>query len=137
MGLLVSLDTLEDLADPKFPPGSVEFLERAKAQPPPFLRLSRIRSRSRLDTIDLAEVRGDPYIAVVKKPETIVFKNLNTGITSSLTIKRCSGFEHVVRRMFDNQNTRNRLFLWKEHNIHNFRIMPYHRDLLVVISIPI
>jgi hypothetical protein len=28
------------------------------------------------------------------------------------------------------------LILPKEHNIHNFRIMPYHLDLLVMISIP-
>ena len=99
MALLISLDILEDLADPNVPPGSVEFLERAKAQPAPFSRLSRIRSRSQLDTIDLADIRKVPYIAVVKKPETIVFKNLDSGVTSSLTIKRWWGFENVVCRM--------------------------------------
>jgi hypothetical protein len=101
MTLLVSLETLEQLADPKCPPGSAEFFERAKSQPPPFVRLSRIRSRSQLDTIDLADVWGNPYVAVVKRPETIVFKNLNTGITSSLTVKRWLGFENVVCSIFN------------------------------------
>jgi hypothetical protein len=105
MGLMVALDTLEDLADPRFPPGSAEFLERAKALPSPFSRLSRIRSHSQLDTIDLADVRGNPYIAVVKKPETIIFKNLDTGIMSSLTIRRWEGFEEAVR-IFNNGITR-------------------------------
>jgi len=111
VALLVSLDALEDLADPHFPPGSAEFLERAKAQSPPFSRLSRIRSRSRLDTIDLADICGEPYIAVVKKPETIVFKNLDTGVTSSLTIKRWWGFEDVVCCMSSSQEgTENLIF---------------------------
>ena len=137
MTLLVSLETLEQLADPKCPPGSAEFFERAKSQPPPFVRLSRIRSRSQLDTIDLADVWGNPYVAVVKRPETIVFKNLNTGITSSLTVKRWLGFENVVCSIFNGQRTPNCLIFWKEHMIHNFRIMPYHGDLLAMISIPL
>lgn len=94
--LLISLETLEELADPAFPPGSSAFLERARLQPPPFYRLSRVRSRSQLDEIDLAQVNGQPYMAIVKKPESIVFKNLNSGDTSSLTIKRWWGFEDTV-----------------------------------------
>lgn len=101
MALSVSLDTLEDLADPNFPPGSAQFLERAKTQPPPFWRISRIRSHSQLDKVDLAVVRGVPYIAVAKKPETVVFKNLDTGVTSSLTIKRWEGFENVVSHILE------------------------------------
>lgn len=93
---MVSLDTLEELADPKCPPGSAEYLERAKAQPPPFVRLSRIRSHSQLDAVDLADIRGEPHVAVVKKPETIMFKNLDTGVISSLTIRRFLGFENTV-----------------------------------------
>lgn len=98
---MISLDALEDLTDPKCPPGSVEFLERAGTQPPPFLRLSRIRSRSQLDTVDLADIQGKPYIAVVKKPETILFKNLESGITSSILIKRWEGFGNVVCRRLE------------------------------------
>lgn len=96
VALSVSLEAMEYLADPDILPGSTEFLERAKAHAPPFHRLSRIRSHSPFHTIDLADVRGMPYMAVVKKPETIVFKNLDSGESSSLTIRRWEGFESVV-----------------------------------------
>lgn len=93
----ISLETLEDLSDPNNPPGSSEFLQRAKARPSPFSRLSTIRTRSPLTTVDLAIVGGVPYLAVVKSHESIVFKNLNTRSVSSLTIRRWQECETVVR----------------------------------------
>lgn len=94
--LTISVEALEDLANNEFPPGSAEFFQRAKAQLQPFSRISRIRSRSQMDTIDIATIRGIPYVAVAKRPETILFKNLDTGVTSSLRIARMWGFDNIV-----------------------------------------
>ncbi|EGO19043.1 hypothetical protein SERLADRAFT_411939 [Serpula lacrymans var. lacrymans S7.9] len=82
----VPLDALDALADPRYPPGSMEFFEFARSQPPPFRLISLMRSTSELGPIDLAEVQGRPCMAVVKKPRFIVFKDLSiNGRISTLT----------------------------------------------------
>lgn len=98
------MEMFEDLADPSLLPGSVEFFENAYSRPPPFSRLSRMRSHSQLGMVDVAVIRNQPYVAVVKNYETIVFKNLETGNVSSLTIPRWAGFENVVCTQFCYKN---------------------------------
>lgn len=95
MGFSVSVEALESLADNSLRPGSKEFIERAQKLGPPFKRLSQIRSRSQLGFVDLAEVSGAPYIAVAKR-ESIMFKNLNTGASSSFTTRRRQAHQNTV-----------------------------------------
>lgn len=83
--LHVSLYSLEVLSDPRFVPGSAEFLQHARAQPRPFRIIAVIRTRSPLGPPTLDEVFGSPYLAIVKRPNSIMFKNLNGGAVSTLT----------------------------------------------------
>ncbi|KAF7975190.1 hypothetical protein HWV62_10248 [Athelia sp. TMB] len=114
----ISLQNVEDLVELITRHGPHEYLRHAAARPAPFTRLSTIRSRSPLTALDLAEVVGVPYVAVVKHHETIVFKNLNNGSMSSLTVSR---WPHLAAT---------------EHRIQNFRILPHHRELLLVLAVP-
>ncbi|EGN93670.1 hypothetical protein SERLA73DRAFT_156233 [Serpula lacrymans var. lacrymans S7.3] len=111
----VPLDALDALADPRYPPGSMEFFEFARSQPPPFRLISLMRSTSELGPIDLAEVQGRPCMAVVKKPRFIVFKDLSiNGRISTLT---CA---NTLPNSFD------------EHTICSFRILPNQSQVFVV-----
>lgn len=113
----ISLDSLEDLVE-LTSRGPAEFLRHASARPSPFTRISTIRSRSPLTALDLTVVVGVPYLAVVKHYETVVFKNLDNGSVSSLTISRWPHLSGI------------------EHKIQKFRILPHHRELLLLVAIP-
>ncbi|TFY65410.1 hypothetical protein EVJ58_g2012 [Rhodofomes roseus] len=62
-----------------------EWKAHAKSQPKPFRWLATIRTRSQLMYPDIDELFGKPYLAVLKKPNSIMFKNLEGGLASTLT----------------------------------------------------
>ncbi|KIJ66452.1 hypothetical protein HYDPIDRAFT_180871 [Hydnomerulius pinastri MD-312] len=113
--LQISLGSLDALADPRLVPGSPEFFAFAASQPPPFRLLSVLRSTSELGVIDLAVVDGVPTMAVVKRFETVVFKELRVdGLISTLNCAR------------EEQYSSNR------HHICNLRILPQQSQVLAV-----
>lgn len=89
--LHVSLESLEILGDPRFLPGSQEFLDHAKAQPPPFRRLAVVRSTRFLGPVALDEIFGSPFIAIVRRPNSIMFKDLDGGAVSTITCMPADG----------------------------------------------
>ncbi|EPS95973.1 hypothetical protein FOMPIDRAFT_1131444, partial [Fomitopsis schrenkii] len=85
VALEVALDCLETLSDPRLVPGTPEWIAHAHAQPKPFRSLTIIRTRSQLMNPDIDELFGKPYLAVVKRPNSILFKNLEGGPSAILT----------------------------------------------------
>ncbi|KAH9830521.1 uncharacterized protein C8Q71DRAFT_886450 [Rhodofomes roseus] len=85
VALETPLECLELLSDPRLTPGTQEWKAHAKSQPKPFRWLATIRTRSQLMYPDIDELFGKPYLAVLKKPNSIMFKNLEGGLASTLT----------------------------------------------------
>lgn len=112
--LFITLDSLELLADCVHPPGSARFIEYASSLPRPFRRLTRLRSKSPLGPIVLEEVYGSPYVGVVRRPNSILFKELNGGALAVLDCKLISGSEDL------------------DHKILSIRILPEQNEVLVV-----
>lgn len=79
------LAALESIGDPRFVPGTQAFIDHAKTQPPPFRRIAMIRSTRSLGPGTMDEMWGSPYLAIVRRPNTIMFKNLDGGAVSTLT----------------------------------------------------
>ncbi|KAH9926374.1 uncharacterized protein B0H18DRAFT_1166294 [Fomitopsis serialis] len=84
VALEVPLECLELLSDPRLTPGTPEWKAHANAQPKPFRYLAIIRTRSQLMYPDIDELFGKPYLAVLKRPNSIVFQNLEGGAASTL-----------------------------------------------------
>lgn len=83
--LEVPLVSLETLSDPRLVPGTPEWIAHARSQPKPFRSLTEIRTRSQLMYPDIAEIFGEAYLAVVKRPNSILFKNISGGPSATLT----------------------------------------------------
>jgi hypothetical protein len=116
--LHISLQALELLSNPKFPPGSSQFRTYAETQPPPFRELARIRSSAALDSLTLVEHDGMPFVVVVKRPDRVVIKDLTTTMRSTL---RCAPFEP---------------FSDLDQNICRAAVFPAQGQILVVRSVP-
>ena len=85
VALEVPLEYLETLSDPRLVPGTPEWVAHASAQPKPFRYLIAIRTRSQLMHPDIDELFGKPYLAVVKRPNSVIFQNLEGGPSATLT----------------------------------------------------
>lgn len=85
VALEVPLECLETLSDPRLVPGTPEWIAHASMQPKPFRYLFAVRTRSQLMYPDIDELFGKPYLAVVKRPNSIVFQNLEGGPSATLT----------------------------------------------------
>ncbi|KAJ3480202.1 hypothetical protein NLI96_g8518 [Meripilus lineatus] len=83
--LHAALDSLESVGDPRLIPGSQAFIDHARSQPPPFRRIAIIKSTRCLGPATMDEILGSPYLAIVRYPNTIMFKNLDGGAISTLT----------------------------------------------------
>ena len=92
----VALTALEDLCDPRFVPGSNEFIEHARELPPPFTRVAHIRTSKQLGTLSLDDFAGKPHLTLVRYPNEIIFKPLNGGPTSILDLRPFPDFAQDV-----------------------------------------
>ncbi|OBZ79397.1 hypothetical protein A0H81_00014 [Grifola frondosa] len=110
----LSLTDIESLDQIYLTEGSTRFVEEARKYPPPFRNLLRISSRSPLEHISLDEAFGVPYLAVVKRPHRIMFKNLTGGKVSILMCPTYAPFHH------------------RAHTIKAIRIIPYMNRILAV-----
>ncbi|KZT18699.1 hypothetical protein NEOLEDRAFT_1143063 [Neolentinus lepideus HHB14362 ss-1] len=74
----ISLYTLDQLAEvqSKFQPGSVKYREYLEGLPEPFSTLAVIRSTSALCCPSLEYLGGKTYFSVIRRPDAIIFKNL-------------------------------------------------------------
>lgn len=97
--LHISLTSLETLGDPSFIPGSQEFIDHARAQPPPFRLLAIVRTRHLISNTTLDEISGTPYLVVAKDPNTILFKDLENGALSILHCRECPDFANFAHRI--------------------------------------
>ncbi|KAJ3480199.1 hypothetical protein NLI96_g8515 [Meripilus lineatus] len=98
--LHAALDSLESVGDPRLIPGSQAFIDHARSQPPPFRRIAVIKSTRCLGPATMDEIWGSPYLAIVRRPNTIMFKNLDGGAISTLTptptIPELAQFDHHI-----------------------------------------
>ncbi|OBZ77473.1 hypothetical protein A0H81_02707 [Grifola frondosa] len=97
-----SLDAVQALEDSPFPPGSREFIEEAQKYPPPFRNLVKISSRRQLECPVIEEAFGSPYLAVVRRPDSIMLKNLAGGAVSTLKCLPDAFYpdsSHVIKSM--------------------------------------
>ncbi|PSR74463.1 hypothetical protein PHLCEN_2v9810 [Hermanssonia centrifuga] len=117
--LHVPLKELETLCDPRFVPGSAEFIAHAKALPPPFRRVCFIRSTRTLGNIVLDELSDEPSLSIIRYPNSIMFKPLNGGPIATLTIENFGDFAQ------------------SPHRIRAIRPLPQQRQILVVREIDV
>lgn len=92
----VPLAELDTICDPRFIPGSEEFIAHAASLPAPFHRLCLIRSTRQLESITLDVLRGKPHLTVIRNPCTLMFKPLDGGPVSTLTLNRFPEFQRYV-----------------------------------------
>lgn len=104
----ISLNVLQSLSDWRVTPGSREFERVAlKAESEyPIMVLNRIRSGSQLGAVSLDEISGVSYVFVVKRPDRIVFEDLDEANRITLKcpapsegvrcISSCSNFDAVL-----------------------------------------
>ncbi|PIL27995.1 hypothetical protein GSI_09846 [Ganoderma sinense ZZ0214-1] len=79
--LHVPLKSLEHLFNNDVPWDCREYHTRARQQPRPFQVLTEITSRARMSVPVIDEDRnGTPFVAVLKHPDRIVYKNLDGGL---------------------------------------------------------
>ncbi|KAF7303113.1 hypothetical protein MKEN_01274800 [Mycena kentingensis (nom. inval.)] len=110
----VSLDTLEELVDPRIYPGSGEFQELAMQRERPFRQISSFESDQRISSLALFEMHGKQYVGFVQGHEKIVFIDLVLGIV----------MPHKLTR-YNNAPLEN-------HHIRTFRVLPDQRDVIVI-----
>ncbi|KAM5538424.1 hypothetical protein V8D89_008026 [Ganoderma adspersum] len=79
--LHVPLKSLDHLFNNDAPWNVREYRTRARQQPRPFQVLTEITSRARMSVPVIDEDRhGNPFVAVLKHPDRIVYKNLDGGL---------------------------------------------------------
>ncbi|KAF7307253.1 hypothetical protein MIND_00519000 [Mycena indigotica] len=113
----VSLDTLEELVDPRVIPGSAEFQELAMEREKPFCQISSYESDKRISSLSLFELDNTPHIAFVQGPTTIVFVNLDSGTIKPMLLQNYNGAAEG------------------DHNIRTFRVIPAQHDVMVIRSV--
>ncbi|KAI0692044.1 hypothetical protein BC835DRAFT_90455 [Cytidiella melzeri] len=95
----VTLDSIEALNDPLLVPGSQQYIKRAQDLAAPFQQLCMVRSRSqRLGPLVLDHLAGEPYMSLVKYPNTIIFKPLNDGPAMTLDLLPNPAYSNIVSR---------------------------------------
>ncbi|KAJ7492263.1 hypothetical protein FB451DRAFT_1122988 [Mycena latifolia] len=112
--LHVSLDALEELVDPRIPPGSAEFYNLAVARPPPFLQVSLFESETRITSLTLFELDHKAHVAFVQQPRRIVFIDLASGVVSPMLIHNYENFPENA------------------HQIRTIRVLPDQRDVVLI-----
>ncbi|KAJ7109839.1 hypothetical protein C8R44DRAFT_264372 [Mycena epipterygia] len=110
----VSLDALEELVDPRIPPGSAEFYNLAVARAPPFLQVSLFESETRITSLTLFELNQKAHVAFVQQPRRVVFIDLASGVVSPMLIHNYENFPEEA------------------HQIRTIRVLPEQNDVIVV-----
>ncbi|KAJ7204396.1 hypothetical protein GGX14DRAFT_646929 [Mycena pura] len=110
----VSLDTLEELVDPRIPPGSAAFQELALARAPPFLQVLSFESDTRITSLTLFEMDNHAHVAFAQQPRRIRFVDLTSGAVSPMLM-------HAYNNLPD-----------KAHHIRTIRVLPDQHDVLVI-----
>ena len=75
--LYAPLENIETLARAPYPTDTLQYHEWARSLPKPFIYLASVTSRSVLACPVLDEMYGEPYFAVVKGEDTVIFKKLD------------------------------------------------------------
>ena len=95
--LHIPLKSLELYCDEAYTGSSRRYMSIAMQEPHPFHLLTEIVSRSRISNLIMDEdVDGTPYIAVLKNPDRILFKNLNGGLGCTITCQSHPDFLDLV-----------------------------------------
>nr|GAT59839.1 predicted protein [Mycena chlorophos] len=110
----VSLDTLEELVDPRVTPGSAEFQELAIERERPFRQISSFESEKRISCLSLFEMDSSPFIAFVQGPKTVVFVNLVSGVVAPMDLQNYNDAPA------------------DDHHIRTFRVIPDQRDIITI-----
>ncbi|THH11448.1 hypothetical protein EW146_g8039, partial [Bondarzewia mesenterica] len=84
VALHVNLHAVETMEDPRFPPGTVEYFANVRDHPPPFKRVSVVRSHNPIDHLDFEEIDGVSYLFLAKRNNEIIMKNLETNSVSRI-----------------------------------------------------
>ncbi|KAJ7687350.1 hypothetical protein B0H17DRAFT_685696 [Mycena rosella] len=115
--LHISLDALEELVDPRIPPGSDEFYNIAVARSPPFLQVSLFESETRITSLTLFELDQKAHVAFVQQPRRVVFIDLASGVVSRMLIHNYKDYPE------------------KAHQIRTIRVLPEQRDVVLIRTI--
>lgn len=65
----------------------------------PFQVISRIRATEALEHAALGEMGGQPFVAVARRPNQLIIKNLETGVHGKLTMLHCPGIPFIDVRI--------------------------------------
>lgn len=94
------MESLELLSDPSVPRRSQVFREKAAELPKPFQLVIHFVSNAPIEHPSLFEADGQPFAAVVQRPNEIVIMNLTSNQLSSIKCLRINDFNAAVRRPF-------------------------------------
>lgn len=75
--LHITLQSLDALTHRRLVPGTVAFEEVARAQKYAFVVVGRIRMGTQLGVTALEYIQNEPTVIVLKRPNTLIFQNLN------------------------------------------------------------
>ena len=96
--LHVPLKSLDHLFNNDVPWDVREYRTRARQQPRPFQVLTEITSRARMSVPVIDEDRrGNPFVAVLKHPDRIVYKNLDGGLGCTMYCEPHPTYDELVR----------------------------------------
>ncbi|KAI1792020.1 hypothetical protein LXA43DRAFT_944758 [Ganoderma leucocontextum] len=94
--LHVPLQSLERLFNNEVPWDPRVYRTRARQQPRPFQMLTEITSRARMSVPIIDEDRhGTPFVAVLKHPDRIVYKNLDGGLGCTMYCEPHPAYGHL------------------------------------------
>ena len=94
--LQISLDILDRLTDRKACPQTSRFAELTRELGDPYKVVARIRTGTQLGSVILTEVDHEPHVVVVKRPNSIIFVNLNDNSRSVLTCEENGFYPNLV-----------------------------------------
>ncbi|TDL19416.1 hypothetical protein BD410DRAFT_441251 [Rickenella mellea] len=112
--LHITLNSLDILTDRRYKPGTKEFEHVARAQRDAIKKVSSIRTGRQLGALTLEEIDGAAYVAVVKRPDTIVLENLSTNVRTVIQCPHPQAYPN-----YDCQ-------IW------NLRLLPLQRQIFVI-----
>lgn len=93
--LHVLLETLEELCDPRFYPGTDAYRANVQEAPRPFQTMGHIRSTEALVHVTLGEIGGQSFVVVAGRPSRLIVRNLETSVQGKLTMLSCPGIPFV------------------------------------------
>ena len=96
----IPLASLELLCNDDTPANPRDYHTLALQQRRPFQLLTEITSRSRIGNMVVDEnVLGGPFVAVLKTPDRIVYKNLNGGLATTMYCSAHPSYQELVRAL--------------------------------------